>query len=140
MAYLHVGEENSTSIELSYEDHGTGAPVILIHGFPLSGRIWEKQTSTLLNAGFRVIVYDRRGFGRSSQPTVGYTSDTFAADLHTLMTTLDLVPHRATFARVPAGDKWGSERVCGQDGFRRTSAGYAAGMQLVLALKGETVR
>jgi non-heme chloroperoxidase len=90
MAYLHVGEENSTSIELYYEDHGVGAPVILIHGLPLSGRIWEKQTSTLLNVGFRIILYDRRGFGRSSQPTVDYTSDTFAADLHTLMTTLDL--------------------------------------------------
>jgi non-heme chloroperoxidase len=90
MAYLHVGEENSASIELYYEDHGDGTPVVLIHGFPLSGHFWEKQVSALLNTGFRVITYDRRGFGGSSQPIVGYDCDTFAYDLHALMTTLDL--------------------------------------------------
>jgi non-heme chloroperoxidase len=117
MAYLHVGEENSTSIELYYEDHGVGAPVILVHGFPLSGRIWEKQTPTLLNAGFQVILYDRRGFGRSSQPTVGYTSDTFAADLHILMTTLDLGNAVLIGHGLGAGDivrylaTYGTERV-----------------------------
>jgi non-heme chloroperoxidase len=90
MPYMKVGEENSGSIDLYYEDHGTGKPVVLIHGWPLSGRSWEKQVPVLLNAGYRVITYDRRGFGDSSQPTSGYDYDTFAADLHTLVTTLDL--------------------------------------------------
>jgi len=90
MPYVHVGEENSGSIELYYEDHGSGAPVVLIHGYPLSGRAWDKQVPVLLEAGSRVITYDRRGFGQSSQPTVGYDYDTFAADLDALMEALDL--------------------------------------------------
>jgi non-heme chloroperoxidase len=90
MARLRVGDENTTPIELHYEDMGSGQPVVMIHGFPLSGRSWEKQTTALLAAGYRVITYDRRGFGESSQPSVGYDYDTFAADLDTLMTTLDL--------------------------------------------------
>ena len=90
MAYVTVGRENSGPIDLYYEDHGSGQPVVLIHGFPLNGRSWEKQTPVLLDAGYRVIAYDRRGFGLSSQPTVGYDYDTFAADLDTLLTTLDL--------------------------------------------------
>ena len=90
MAYIKVGEENSTDVELYYEDHGTGRPVVLIHGFPLSQRSWEKQEAALLDAGHRVITYDRRGFGRSSQPAGGYDYDTFAADLHTILETLEL--------------------------------------------------
>ena len=90
MGLLQVGQENSTSIDLHYEDRGTGQPVVLIHGFPLSGRSWEKQAFALLDAGFRVITYDRRGFGHSSQPTTGYDYDTFAADLDRLMSELDL--------------------------------------------------
>jgi non-heme chloroperoxidase len=90
MAFLRVGQENSTGIELYYEDHGAGAPAVLIHGFPLSRHFWEKQAAALLNAGFRVITYDRRGFGGSSQPAVGYDCDTFIRDLHTLVTMLDL--------------------------------------------------
>ena len=90
MAYVKVGSENSTSIDLYYEDHGTGSPVVLIHGFPLSGHAWEKQERVLLAAGHRVITYDRRGFGNSSQPSVGYDYDTFTADLHALMEMLDL--------------------------------------------------
>ncbi|MET7688309.1 alpha/beta hydrolase [Streptomyces sp. NPDC005483] len=90
MAYITVGEENSTPIELYYEDHGTGQPVVLIHGYPLDGHSWEKQLPALLEAGHRVITYDRRGFGRSSQPTTGYDYDTFAADLDKVLTTLDL--------------------------------------------------
>ena len=90
MAYVTVGRENSGPIDLYYEDHGSGQPVVLIHGFPLNGRSWEKQTPVLLDAGYRVIAYDRRGFGLSSQPTIGYDYDTFAADLDTLLTTLDL--------------------------------------------------
>lgn len=90
MGYLQVGQENATPIELHYEDHGTGRPVVLIHGFPLSGRSWEKQSLALLAAGYRVITYDRRGFGQSSQPTVGYDYDTFAKDLDALLTHLDL--------------------------------------------------
>ena len=90
MATITVGKENSTPIDLYYEDHGSGSPVVLIHGWPLSGASWEKQTAALLHAGHRVITYDRRGFGRSSRPGVGYDYDTFAADLHTLITSLDL--------------------------------------------------
>jgi non-heme chloroperoxidase len=90
MPYVTVGHENSGSIDLYYEDHGSGAPVVLIHGYPLSGRAWDKQVPVLLEAGKRVIAYDRRGFGRSSQPTSGYDYDTFAADLDVLMNALDL--------------------------------------------------
>lgn len=88
--YVTVGHENSTPIDLYYEDHGTGKPVILIHGYPLSGASWEKQVPALLAAGHRVITYDRRGFGKSSQPTIGYDYDTFANDLRALITHLDL--------------------------------------------------
>jgi non-heme chloroperoxidase len=90
MPYVKVGQENSGSIELYYEDHGSGQPVVLIHGYPLSGRAWDKQLPALLEDGRRVIAYDRRGFGKSSQPVSGYDYDTFAADLHVLMETLDL--------------------------------------------------
>ena len=90
MPYLTVGKENSGNIDLYYEDHGSGKPVVLIHGYPLSGASWEKQTAVLLAAGHRVITYDRRGFGKSSQPTTGYNYDTFAADLHKLVTQLKL--------------------------------------------------
>jgi non-heme chloroperoxidase len=90
MPYLKVGQENTGSIELYYEDHGSGPPVVLIHGYPLSGRAWEKQVPMLRDDGRRVITYDRRGFGRSSQAGVGYDYDTFASDLHVLMESLDL--------------------------------------------------
>ncbi len=90
MPYVKVGEENSGAIELYYEDHGSGRPVVLIHGYPLSGRAWDRHVPMLLEAGDRVITYDRRGFGKSSQPATGYDYDTFAADLHTLLETLDL--------------------------------------------------
>src|SRR5271166_1922146 len=90
MSYLTIGEENSGSIALHYEDHGAGQPVVLIHGYPLSGRAWDKQVPVLLEAGHRVITHDRRGFGQSSQPVVGYDYDTFAADLAALLEHLDL--------------------------------------------------
>ena len=90
MPYITVGKENSGNIDLYYEDHGSGKPVILIHGYPLSGASWEKQVPVLLDAGHRVITYDRRGFGRSSQPTAGYNYDTFAEDLHKVVTQLEL--------------------------------------------------
>jgi non-heme chloroperoxidase len=90
MPYITVGKENSGKIDLYYEDHGSGKPVVLIHGYPLSGASWEKQVPVLLDAGHRVITYDRRGFGKSSQPTTGYNCDTFAEDLHKLVTQLEL--------------------------------------------------
>jgi non-heme chloroperoxidase len=90
MPYVTVGKENSSNIELYYEDHGSGTPVVLIHGYPLSGASWEKQVAVLLNAGYRVVTYDRRGFGKSSQPTADYNYDTFAEDLHELITHLEL--------------------------------------------------
>src|ERR1700674_2596601 len=90
MPYVNVGKENSSDIDLYYEDHGSGKPVVLIHGYPLSGASWEKQLPVLLEAGYRVITYDRRGFGKSSQPATGYNYDTFAEDLHKLVTQLEL--------------------------------------------------
>jgi non-heme chloroperoxidase len=90
MPYITVGKENSANIDFYYEDHGSGKPVVLIHGYPLSCASWEKQLPVLLQAGHRVIAYDRRGFGKSSQPTTGYNYDTFAEDLHTVVTHLKL--------------------------------------------------
>ena len=90
MAFLKIGTENTTDLYLHYEDHGSGTPIVLIHGWPLSGRSWEKQVPALLEAGFRVITYDRRGFGLSSQPATGYDANTLADDLNFLMTQLDL--------------------------------------------------
>jgi non-heme chloroperoxidase len=90
MPTITVGRENSSDIEIHYEDHGAGQPVVLIHGYPLSGRAWDRQVPALLEAGHRVITYDRRGFGKSSQPATGYDYDTFAADLSILLEHLDL--------------------------------------------------
>jgi len=90
MPYITVGKENSGTIDLYYEDHGTGQPVVLIHGFPLSGASWEKQTQALVDAGYRVVTYDRRGFGRSARPATGYNYERFTEDLHTIITQLDL--------------------------------------------------
>jgi non-heme chloroperoxidase len=90
MPRVSVGTENSAPIEIHYEDHGSGDPIVLIHGYPLDGNSWERQERVLLAEGYRVISYDRRGFGRSSQPTVGYDYDTFAADLNALLEHLQL--------------------------------------------------
>jgi non-heme chloroperoxidase len=90
MPHITVGKENSSNIDLHYEDHGSGPAVVLIHGYPLSGASWEKQVPALLASGHRVITYDRRGFGKSSQPSGGYNYDTFAADLRELVTELNL--------------------------------------------------
>jgi non-heme chloroperoxidase len=90
MATVTVGSENGNDIDLYFEDHGWGPPVVLIHGYPLNGRSWERQERALLAAGYRAINYDRRGFGLSSQPTVGHDYDTFAADLNALLEHLDL--------------------------------------------------
>jgi pimeloyl-ACP methyl ester carboxylesterase len=117
MSTITVGKENSTLIELYYEDHGSGSPVVLIHGWPLSGASWEKQTAALLAAGHRVITYDRRGFGRSSKPAIGYDYDTFAADLNTVLTTLDLTNVALVGFSMGSGEvtryigKYGSKRV-----------------------------
>ena len=90
MNYVNVGKENSGTIDINYEDHGAGNPVILIHGWPLSLRSWERQVPALLDAGYRVIAYDRRGFGDSSKPISGYNYDVLADDLHRIMTKLNL--------------------------------------------------
>jgi pimeloyl-ACP methyl ester carboxylesterase len=117
MSRIKVGQENSTSIELYYEDHGSGSPVVLIHGWPLSAASWEKQTAALLAAGHRVISYDRRGFGRSSQPSVGYNYDTFAADFDAVLTTLNLTDVALVGFSMGSGEvtryigKYGSKRV-----------------------------
>src|ERR1700720_2937087 len=101
MPYVSVGKENSTDIELYYEDHGAGDAVVLIHGYPLSGASWEKQIPVLLTTGHRVVTYDRRGFGKSSQPTTGYNYDTLAEDLRKLVTQLKL--HDFTLAGFSMG-------------------------------------
>ena len=117
MPYLAVGKENSGDINLYYEDHGAGKPVVLIHGWPLSGQSWEKQTAALLAAGHRVITYDRRGFGLSDKPASGYDYDTLAGDLHQLITRLDLRGVTLTGFSMGGGEvarylgKYGSERV-----------------------------
>jgi pimeloyl-ACP methyl ester carboxylesterase len=117
MSTITVGKENSTSIDLYYEDHGSGSPVVLIHGWPLSGASWEKQTAALLAAGHRVITYDRRGFGRSSKPAVGYDYDTFASDLDKLLKKLDLKKVALVGFSMGSGEvtrylaKYGSKRV-----------------------------
>jgi len=90
MPFLTVGKENSGNIDLYYEDHGAGQPVVMIHGYPLSSRAWERQLPPLLDAGYRVITYDRRGFGNSSQVWSGFDYDTFAADMNAVITTLGL--------------------------------------------------
>jgi non-heme chloroperoxidase len=90
MPYITVGHENTSAIDIYYEDHGAGQPIVLIHGYPLNGASWEKQVPMLLDSGYRVVLYDRRGFGKSSQPTSGYDYDTFASDLNIIMDTLDL--------------------------------------------------
>ena len=90
MPFATVGTENAAPIEIHYEDHGSGRPVVLIHGYPLNGNSWERQERELLAHGYRVISYDRRGFGRSSQPSFGYDYDSFAGDLQALIEHLDL--------------------------------------------------
>jgi non-heme chloroperoxidase len=90
MPYVTVGAENGADIDIYYEDHGAGQPVVLIHGYPLNGHSWERQERALLAAGYRVITYDRRGFGRSAKPAAGFDYDTFAADLNALLEHLDL--------------------------------------------------
>jgi non-heme chloroperoxidase len=90
MPYVTVGIENDAAIDIHYEDHGSGHPIVLIHGYPLNGNSWERQERELLANGYRVITYDRRGFGLSSQPTIGYDYDTFASDLKALIEHVDL--------------------------------------------------
>jgi non-heme chloroperoxidase len=117
MPYVTVGQENSGSVDLYFEDHGSGRPVVLIHGYPLSGRAWDRQVPALLDDGYRVITYDRRGFGKSSQPATGYDYDTFAADLRALVTTLDLQDVTLVGHSMGTGEvtryvgRFGSERI-----------------------------
>jgi non-heme chloroperoxidase len=119
MGSVTVGKENAEDIQLYYEDHGSGRPVVLIHGYPLSGRAWDKQVPALLEQGHRVITYDRRGFGKSSQPTTGYDYDIFATDLHTLLDTLDLRDVTLVGHSMGTGEvtrylgRFGSARVAG---------------------------
>jgi non-heme chloroperoxidase len=90
MPFATVGTENGNDVRIYYEDHGSGQPIVLIHGYPLNGDSWERQERALLKDGYRVIRYDRRGFGRSDRPTVGYDYDTFASDLKALLDHLSL--------------------------------------------------
>lgn len=117
MSYLTVGKENSGTIDLYYEDHGAGRSVILVHGWPLSNKSWEKQVPVLVDAGYRVIAYDRRGFGNSAKPTFGYDYDTLAEDLHKIMTELDLADATLVGFSMGGGEvarylgTYGSDRV-----------------------------
>jgi non-heme chloroperoxidase len=118
MPHINVGRENSSNIGLYYEDHGTGKSIVLVHGWPLSGRSWEKQVPALLDAGYRVITYDRRGFGDSSKPTSGYDYDTFALDLDRLVTELDLRDFALTGFSMGGGEV---ARYLGTYGTKRVS-------------------
>jgi non-heme chloroperoxidase len=117
MAYITVDKENSTNINLYYEDLGSGPPVVLIHGYPLNGHSWERQTRALLEGGYRVIAYDRRGWGQSSQPTTGHDYDTYAADLKELLEQLELTDIMLCGFSMGTGEvarylgNYGSERV-----------------------------
>jgi non-heme chloroperoxidase len=117
MPHIKVGQENSGAVDLYFEDHGSGRPVVLIHGYPLSGRAWDRQVPVLLADGYRVITYDRRGFGKSSHPATGYDYDTFAADLRALVTTLDLYDVTLVGHSMGTGEvtryvgRFGSERI-----------------------------
>ena len=117
MPYLSVAKERSNEVTLYYEDHGSGSPVVLIHGYPLSGSSWEKQVPALLAAGHRVVTYDRRGFGKSSQPTGGYDYDTFARDLRELVKHLGLTNYALAGFSMGGGEvvryigKYGSKDV-----------------------------
>lgn len=117
MTKLTVGTENGAPVQIYFEDYGAGTPVVLIHGFPLSGRTWENQVPALIEAGHRVITYDRRGFGDSSQPWGGFDYDTFAADLNVLMEHLDLREAALVGFSMGGGEvvryiaTYGSERV-----------------------------
>lgn len=117
MAYITVGTENSADIDIYYTDHGPGQPVVLSHGYPLNGESWGKQQAALLDAGYRVIAYDRRGFGASSKTASGYDVDTFAGDLHALMEDLDLKDAVLVGFSMGTGDiarylsRYGSARV-----------------------------
>jgi len=117
MSYITVGKENSGTVDLYYEDHGAGRPVVLIHGWPLSSKSWEKQVPVLVDAGYRVVAYDRRGFGNSAKPTFGYDYDTLAEDLHKLMTELDLADATLVGFSMGGGEvarylgTYGSDRV-----------------------------
>ncbi|WP_186576920.1 alpha/beta fold hydrolase [Aquibacillus kalidii] len=124
MAKVTVGHENGIEVEIHYEDVGVGRPVVLIHGWPLSGRSWERQVPALVEAGYRVITYDRRGFGQSSQPWSGYDYDTLAADLNKLILQLDL--HDVTLVGFSMG---GGEvsRYIGTYGTERVSKAVLAG-------------
>jgi alpha/beta hydrolase fold len=125
MPAVTVGRENSGDIEIYYEDHGAGQPVVLIHGYPLSGRAWDKQVPALLAAGYRVITYDRRGFGASSQPATGYDYDTKTS--HRMMTCCPSCPTSARPApsrRTAAVPR--RRRTCPRDRFRARRGGPGA--------------
>ncbi len=117
MAFINVGTENSTPVDVYCEDHGSGQAVVLIHGYPLDGNSWERQSRALLDAGYRVVTYDRRGFGKSSKPTTGYDYDTFAADLNAVLTELDLTDVVLVGFSMGTGElaryaaKYGTDRV-----------------------------
>jgi non-heme chloroperoxidase len=135
MARVQVGTENGAPIELHYTDQGSGSPVVLIHGWPLSGRSWENQVPALIDAGHRVITYDRRGFGDSSQPWTGYDYDTFAADLDTLLTQLDL--RDATLVGFSMGGGEVARYIARYGNARVAKAVFAAAVPPYLYLSGD---
>jgi non-heme chloroperoxidase len=134
MARLKVGTENDTDIEIYYEDHGSGLPVVLIHGYPLNSDSWERQERVLLSAGYRVIRYDRRGFGRSSRPTTGFDYDTFAADLNALLEELELEDAVLVGFSMGSGEV---TRYLGTHGSDRVSRGVLFGAIPPFLLKTE---
>ncbi|GAA2898098.1 bromoperoxidase [Streptosporangium fragile] len=132
MGSIKVGTENSVDIELHYEDKGSGQPIVLIHGFPLDGNSWEGQVPALLDAGYRVITYDRRGFGKSSQPSTGYDYDTFAADLNVVMETLDL--HDAILVGFSMGTGEVARYIANHGSSRVAKVAFLASLEPFLAI------
>ncbi|ARF56514.1 alpha/beta fold hydrolase [Streptomyces gilvosporeus] len=136
MPYINVDGEDGPAVELHYEDQGAGVPVVLLHGYLLDGRSWARQTAALLAAGFRVISYDRRGFGKSSRPQAGYDYDTLAGDLHTVMTTLDLTDVALVGFSMGTGDIARYLNVHGSG--RVARAGFLAPLGPYLLKTGDT--
>ena len=136
MPYVTVGTENSAAIELYYEDHGSGQPVVLIAGYVQDGSSWEKQTAVLLEAGKRVITYDRRGFGKSSRPTTGHDYDTYAADLSSLLSTLDI--HDVVLVGFSMGTGEVARYISRYGSHRVAKAVFIAGLQPFMLKTEET--
>ncbi len=117
MSYIKIKDQSGEIAKIHYQDVGEGQPVLLIHGWPLSLEMWEYQINDLVNARFRVIAYDRRGFGKSSKPWNGYDYDTLTDDLNSLIEQLNLTDITLVGFSMGGGEavrylsRYGGERI-----------------------------